>query len=88
MKTGIGIPIPTIVNLPGQAGGSPPPPFQYTAIDNSFSMEFDGTAYYTAGNPVALQMTGDFTITGWLKCTGSTYKRVVRRGSWLGNYYQ
>ena len=90
MFIGVGTPIPVIANLPGPSrpgGGGGGGAFEYTAIDNSFSMEFDGTAYYTAGNPVELQMTGDFTITGWLKCTGSTYKRVVSKDDGTNRSY-
>ena len=89
MFIGIGTPIPEIANLPGSSrpGGGGGSAFKYTAIDNSFSMEFDGTAYYTAGNPVGLQMTGSFSITGWLKCTGSTYKRVVSKDDGTNRSY-
>ena len=90
MFIGIGTPIPVIANLPGSSrpgGGGSTPAFEYTAIDNSFSMEFDGAAYYTAGNPVGLQMTGNFSITGWLKCTGSTYKRVVSKDDGTNRSY-
>ena len=42
--------VPARVNLPGQFGGVTPP-FEYTAIDNSFSMEFDGSSsIYFAGD--------------------------------------
>ena len=89
MFIGMGIPIPDLSNLPGPSrpGGGGGGAFEYTAIDNSFSMEFDGAAYYTAGNPVGLQMTGNFTITGWLKCTGSTYKRVVSKDDGTNRSY-
>ena len=40
MFLGNSLTVPNIVNLPGQSGGGGA--FEYTAIDNSFSMEFDG----------------------------------------------
>ena len=43
--------VPARINLPGQFGGSAPA-FEYTAIDNSFSMEFDGASSYYYGPPL------------------------------------
>jgi hypothetical protein len=68
MFIGIGTPIPEIANLPGSSrpgggGGA----FEYTAIDNSYSMEFDRAAasYMTTGITVA--SGSDLTISLWIK---------------------
>lgn len=57
--------VPNIVNLPGQAGGAPA--FEYTAIDNSYSMEFDGVAsYFDIGNDISFNYNNPFTISTWV----------------------
>jgi hypothetical protein len=74
MLTGIGSTIPRIANLPGSSrpGGGGAGPFEYTAIDNNFSMEFDGTNYLNAGNDDALQLTSDISISCWFKSPSIT----------------
>jgi len=65
--------------------GSAAPPPELELIDNDFAMEFNGTdEYISAGNPTELQFTGDFSISGWFKCTGSTYKRIVSKDNGSG----
>jgi hypothetical protein len=58
--------VPNIVNLPGQAGGAPA--FEYTAIDNSFSMEFDGASetYFDTSSSIG-NYTGSWSISFWFK---------------------
>lgn len=79
----MGMPIPDLSNLPGPSrpgggGGA----FEYTAIDNSFSMEFDGNSYYKIDPKVEFgaNNSGDtntytsFSGCCWLKpVTGSSY---------------
>jgi len=81
MKIGIGIPIPERVNLPGQSGGGVIPPFEYTAIDNSFSMEFDGASSYYYGPPLGDLIdldptTSTFTISCWLYAPSIGYRGI------------
>jgi sialidase-1 len=68
MFIGMGMPIPDLSNLPGPSrpgggGGA----FEYTAIDNSFSMEFDGVSHYDADNLTTLNGTQDATVCCWIK---------------------
>ena len=69
MFIGIGTPIPEIANLPGSSrpGGGSSPAFEYTAIDNGFSMEFDGISHYDADNLTTLNGTQDATVCCWIK---------------------
>lgn len=68
MFLGNTITVPNIVNLPGQAGGGGA--FEYTAIDNSFSMEFDGSSsIYFAGDIDTLNAVTSFSISVWIKPT-------------------
>ena len=63
-------------------------PPELELIDNNFAMEFNGTdEYISAGNPTELQFTGDFSISGWFKCAGSTYKRVVNKDDGTNRSY-
>jgi len=71
MFIGMGIPIPDLSNLPGVSrpgkpgGGSA---FEYTAIDNSFSMEFDGAAsYFNIARQQSLGITDSISISVWAK---------------------
>lgn len=68
MLTGIGSTIPRIANLPGPSRpGGGGDPFEYTAIDNNFSMEFDGTNYVNCGNDSSLYPgTGDMSYSFWV----------------------
>ena len=73
MFIGIGTPIPIIANLPGSSrpgGGGSTPAFEYTAIDNSYSMEFDGSSsIYFAGDISTLNAAPSFSISVWIKPT-------------------
>ena len=79
MFIGIGTPIPTIANLPGSSrpggGGSA---FEYTAIDNSYSMLFDtasGTIVNAGGADgswIDLQYNKAFSSCAWVKIASST----------------
>lgn len=77
MKIGIGIPIPERVNLPGQSGGGNTP-FEYTAIDNSYSMLFDvanGTTINAGGadgSGINLEWDKAFSSCAWVKIDSST----------------
>jgi hypothetical protein len=51
------------VNRTSTLGGGP---FEYTAIDNNFSMEFDGVdEYVSLGTPSFLNATSEFTSSLW-----------------------
>ena len=71
MFLGNSLTVPNIINLPGQGGGGGA--FEYTAIDNSFSMEFDGTSSYydTQATPSDLNLPAttvtesNFSISFW-----------------------
>jgi hypothetical protein len=71
------------VNTSGAAG-----PFEYTPIDNNFSMEFDGTNYLNAGNDPALQLTSDISISCWFKTstTGVVQPLVSKRNNAFNLY--
>jgi hypothetical protein len=43
--------------------------FEYTAIDNNFSMEFDGTDQYISLKPSDVANTGQFSISFWINGT-------------------
>tara|TARA_R100001509_G_C4866209_1_gene215127 strand:+ start:366 stop:1061 length:696 start_codon:yes stop_codon:yes gene_type:complete len=69
MYLGNSLTVPNIINLPGQGGGGSGA-FEYTAIDNSFSMRFDGVS----GNRFLLDNLNSvfnnvsaFTIGFWSK---------------------
>jgi len=66
MFTTIGVGIGTIFrSVKGDSGGGA---FEYTAIDNSFSMEFDGTASYFQGSDItSLDNASAFSISFWFK---------------------
>ena len=71
MFTTIGVGIATIFkSTPGAGGGA----FEYTAIDNSFSMEFNGTdARYIVNSTSDLELTGtDFSISLWIRSDTTT----------------
>lgn len=79
MFIGIGLPIPEIANLPGSSrpggGGGD---FEYTAIDNSYSMEFDsasGTIVNAGGadgSGIDLQYDKAFSSCAWVKIASGT----------------
>ena len=72
MYLGNSLTVPNIVNLPGQGGGGSA--FEYTAIDNSFSMLFDGAAsYYNVNSLISgLSGQGAGTISMWWKPVDAT----------------
>ena len=93
MFIGIGNPIPEIANLPGPSrpgGGGSTPAFEYTAIDNSFSMEFDGVAsYYNAGTSTDLEISGNLTLSAWVYITtGSAFQGIISKRDSGGTNYQ
>ena len=71
--------------FPFSFSGAVAEPPELELIDNDFAMELNGSdEYISAGNPTELQFTGDFSISGWFKCTGSTYKRIVGKDNGTG----
>lgn len=74
MFTTIGIGIATIFrSVKGDSGGGPP--FEYTPIDNSFSMLFDGTSYMNIGSSIDLGINS--TISFWHKTSDNNFGLVV-----------
>lgn len=81
MFIGVGTPIPVIANLPGSSrpgGGGSIPPFEYTAIDNSFSMGFDGASAtkFTFETPTPNLQRGvnsPVSISCWVKPDSESY---------------
>ena len=79
MFIGMGMPIPDLSNLPGPSrpgggGGA----FEYTAIDNSFSMEFDGAAsYYNIGNGISFNYNDPFTISTWVNVDAVSGNKAI-----------
>ena len=72
--------VPARANLPGQKSTGGGGAFEYTAIDNSFSMEFDGVYSYYATNLVDFptNLTDNFSVSFWVKMAPvapSTYLR-------------
>jgi len=66
------------VNRTSTLGGNP---FEYTPIDNNYSMEFDGSSdYIDAGQISAMNGTSDYTISLWFNADGTalvTNKRIL-----------
>jgi hypothetical protein len=62
------------VNTSGAASS-----FEYTPIDNNYSMEFDGTNYIDCGNAVELQITGALTISCWVKSSDTTDYVLIQK---------
>ena len=86
--------VPNIVNLPGQSGGGGA--FEYTAIDNSYSMEFDGAGSYFAlgtgiGNQLGSSYNGVISISTWFYFNGtwnnSINDAIIQIGGNLSNNY-
>ena len=78
MFIGTGTPIPIIANLPGSSRPGGGGAFEYTAIDNSFSIEFDGAAsYFNAGSSLGLIGTGVRTFSVWLKTSTTSTQTVL-----------
>ena len=92
MFIGVGTPIPVIANLPGSSrpGGGSTPAFEYTAIDNNFSMEFDGVAsYYDLGTNSSLDIFGsDFSASLWFNTTDTgTADGLIQIGSFTNRVF-
>jgi hypothetical protein len=68
MKMGMGMIVPEINNLPGQRSTGGGGAFEYTAIDNNFSMEFDGSSSYFIISPgQSLGITDSISISVWAR---------------------
>ena len=69
----MGMPIPDLANLPGPSrpGGGGGGAFEYTAIDNSFSMELDGAgSYFETG---ITDLPAYVSISLWVKSTSPVW---------------
>ena len=80
MFIGMGMPIPDLANLPGSSrpGGGGGGAFEYTAIANSFSMEFDGASAtkFTFETPTPNLQRGvnsPVSISCWVKPDSQSY---------------
>ena len=69
----MGIPIPDLSNLPGVSRPGKPGgggAFQYTVIDNNFSMKFDGSSSYIYGPPlkelIDITSNSKLSISCWI----------------------
>lgn len=66
-------------------GGGGAPPFEYTAIDNNYSMTFDGTNYIELGSGLDIfqyNIGQSYTVSLWYKSTTSTsFDTIVNFGS-------
>jgi len=94
MFIGIGNPIPNLSNLPGSSrpGGGGGGSFVYTAIDNSYSMEFDGVAsYYNVNSLISgLNTQTSGTISLWIYPTvisGTKYFIGYSNGSTTVDFF-
>ena len=91
MFIGVGNPIHRIANLPGASrpgGGGGGGGGGVSQVDNLYSYEFDGTgSYFDAGNPTALQFTGDFSISGWFKSSSATNQRIISKDDGTNRSY-
>ncbi len=75
MFIGMGMPIPDLANLPGVSrpgkpggGGS----FEYTAINNNFSMQFDGVNDSIIAGTTSLGITSAISVSCWIKTTNTS----------------
>ncbi len=49
-------------------------------IANNYSMEFNGADdYIDCGNPISVQFTNDFTITGWFRTSSAALQRIISK---------
>ena len=84
MFIGIGSAIPEIANLPGSSrpGGGGGGAFEYTAIDNSYSMLFDTASGTTInaggadGSGIDLQWNKAFSSCAWVKIASSNIGNI------------
>lgn len=85
MFIGVGTSVPEISNLPGSSrpGGGGGGAFEYTAIDNSFSMEFDGAQSYFNITDEILGGATSFTISCWYYSDSFANDRTIL-GKWTG----
>jgi len=70
-------------------GGGSTPPFEYTAIDNNYSMTFNGVDnLISMGNVLAFDYNEPFTISAWINLEAFTYSfaGVVSKQEASGNY--
>ena len=69
------------VNTSGAAG-----PFEYTAIDNNFSMEFDGTSDYIVAptlTDLGMGTTDKISVSLWFKTNATkTFPTAFNTGGW------
>ena len=73
------MPIPDLANLPGVSRPGKPGgggAFEYTAIDNSFSMEFDGTSSYIDAGSTSLN-TNAGTVSAWIKTSYTSDFQII-----------
>lgn len=84
MSIGIGNPIYDLANLPGQGGKGGGSAFEYTAIDNSFSMLFDqaSNSYFEVTNEIFGGATA-FTISVWCNSISYSNDRPIL-AKWFG----
>ncbi len=84
MFIGVGNPIPRITNLPGASRPGGGGGASLIAIDNVYSMDFDGTNDYVDITP-ATTITGSASLSVWFKTSSSAlYQNIV--GSGGGSY--
>lgn len=83
----MGMPIPDLANLPGVSRPGAGSAFEYTAIDNSFSMLFDGSS--VVNTDLTVDATNGMTLSLWLKCgTQSGLVFLCSRGGTGGTLSQ
>ena len=59
-----------------------------TQVNNVYSMEFDGTDdYIDCGNPIPLQITGNLTLSTWVKTSMSSTGFVVSKDNLTNRNY-
>jgi hypothetical protein len=85
MFIGMGMPIPDLSNLPGPSrpGGGGGGAFEYTAIDNSFSMKFDAASsshYVIPGDTFTASSSG-FSICFWYYKTAQQVGQIISKGA-------
>ena len=57
-------------------------------IDNNFAMEFDGQSYVSASTSSGLEITGNITISAWVKTNvGSSFQKIINKRDSGGTNY-
>ncbi len=82
MAIGISTTIFNLANLPGPSrpGGGGGGGGGLDQIANNYSMELNGIDdYIDCGNPISVQFTNDFTITGWFKTSSAALQRIISK---------